>query len=267
MLILALSIPAALILLAGFVRWLEPRLAFFPTAGESVSASELGVGCEPLTIETHDGERLRGWSLVDSAARARVLYFHGNGGNLSAWAPVVAGVARQGYSVFAFDYRGYGLSTGRPTEQGLYRDVEAIVDRFWRAPSNVPIVYWGRSLGATMAAYASTLRKPDGVILESGFPDVRALIHGSPLLMVLAPFSTYRFPSAHFVNRLDGPVPVLVLHGDDDHVIPIAQGRALFDSIKAPKRFVAVPGGDHNDVSPPDAAGYWKAVNDFIESL
>jgi fermentation-respiration switch protein FrsA (DUF1100 family) len=146
-------------------------------------------------------------------------------------------------------------------------DVEAVVDRFWRAPSQVPIVYWGRSLGVAMAAYASTIRKPDGLILESGFPDVRALIRGSLLLRLLAPFSTYRFPSAQFVNRLDGVVPVLLLHGDADHVIPIAQGRALFDAITAPKKFVAVRGGDHNDVSPSDAAAYWEAISGFIESL
>jgi uncharacterized protein len=87
--------------------------------------------------------------------RARILYCHGNGGNLSIWALILTGIARRGLSVFAADYRGYGLSTGRPTEQGLYRDVDAVVERFWRdITTDVPVVYWGRSLGGAMAAYA-----------------------------------------------------------------------------------------------------------------
>ena len=268
MLTLVLGVIATLVLLAALVRLLEPRFAFFPMAGESVTPRELGVDYQPLTINTHDGERLSGWSLTGPVAHAQILYLHGNGGNLSMWAPIVAGIAQRGYTVLAFDYRGYGLSTGRPTEQGLYRDVDAVVERFWRdSSSTLPIVYWGRSVGVAMAAYVATVRQPDGLILESGFPDARSLIRGSPLLAFLALFSTYRFPSNDFLRRLGKPVPGLVLHGDADHVVPIRQGRALFDAIAAPKRFVTVHGGDHNDLTPSDVETYWGAVGEFITSL
>ena len=237
-------------------------------AGESVTPRDFGVDYDSAAVRTRDGERLRSWSLAGPTARARIVYFHGNGGNLSVWAPIVAGIARRGYSVFAFDYRGYGLSTGRPTEQGMYRDVDAVVERFWRDSSgDTPVVYWGRSLGVAMAAYAATVRAPDGLILESGFPDARSLIRTSPVLACLALFSTYRFPCSEFINRLGTPVPVLVVHGDDDHVVSLTQGRALFDAIAAPKRFVIVRGGDHNDLAPSDPATYWAAVGGFIESL
>ena len=264
MLTVLLLLPAALIVLTALVRLLEPRFAFFPTAGESVTPREFGVDYESVTVRTRDGERLRSWSLTCPAARARIVYFHGNGGNLSVWAPIVAGIARRGYSVFAFDYRGYGVSTGRPTEQGMYRDVDAVVEQFWRDSSGgTPVVYWGRSLGVAMAAYAATVRAPDGLILESGFPDARSLIRTSPLLAFLALFSTYRFPCSEFLNRLGKPVPVLVMHGDDDHVVSITQGRALFDAIAAPKRFVTVRGGDHNDLAPSDPDTYWEALRRF----
>lgn len=263
-----LGVLAALILLAALVRLLEPRYAFFPMAGESVTPRELGMEYEALTINTRDGEQLHGWSLAGPAVRAHIFYFHGNGGNLSIWAPIVTAIARHGYTVLALDYRGYGLSTGRPTEQGLYRDVEAVVERFSRPSlTGVPVVYWGRSLGVAMAAYAATIRKPDGLILESGFPDARSLMRGSLLLRFLALFSSYRFPSTAFLNRLSTPVPVLVLHGDEDRIVSIAQGRALFDAITAPKQFVTVRGGDHNDLSPADADRYWEAVEGFIDSL
>ncbi len=268
MLTVAIGVPAAILLFALLARLIEPRVAFFPTRGESATPRDFGVAFEPVTVGTRDGEQLRAWSLASPTPRARVLYFHGNGGNLSVWAPILSGVARRDYSVLGFDYRGYGLSTGRPTEQGLYRDVDAVVERFWQGSAEgTPVVYWGRSLGVAMAAYAATVRAPDGLILESGFPDAQALVRTSPVLAPLALFSSYRFPSTEFLHRLGAPVPVLVVHGDDDRVISIAQGRALFDAIAGPKQFHVIRGGDHNDAVPPDPETYWAAVDRFVESL
>jgi fermentation-respiration switch protein FrsA (DUF1100 family) len=256
----------ALAVVALLVRVFESRFAFFPSAGETVTPREFGVEYEALSVTARDGPRLQAWALQHPAPRALVVYFHGNGGNLSVWAPILTGIASQGYSVLAFDYRGYGLSTGRPTESGLYRDVDAVVERFWSGsqPSD-PVVYWGRSLGVAMAAYAATRRAPDGLILESGFPDVWSLVRSVPPLMLFAPFSTYRFPSAGFLEHVTAPV--LVLHGDNDRIIPIAQGRALFRRITGPKQFVTIHGGDHNDLAPPDPRAYWEAVSAFIASL
>ncbi len=128
-------------------------------------------------------------ALLVRLSESGFAYFHGNGGNLSIWAPILAGIARQGYAVTAFDYRGYGNSTGRPSERGLYRDVDAIVERFWSEPRPAgPVVYWGRSLGRAMAAYAATVRAPDGLIRESTSPDVRSLVRTQPLLALLAVF-------------------------------------------------------------------------------
>jgi len=263
-LLLALVIVAAG--LAAFVRWLEPRFAFFPTPGETTTPPEFGVAFEPATVDTADGEHLRVWHLRAGLPRALVVYFHGNGGNLSVWAPILAGVARRGYDLVAFDYRGYGVSTGRPSESGLYRDVDAIVQHAVasRQPS-LPIVYWGRSLGSTMAAYASTRQRPDGVILESGFPDARALVRSSPVLALLALFSTYRFPTAEYANA--GRAPALVMHGTADSVIPFELGRALYDRLAGAKTFFEIAGGDHNDVRPTDELAYWRAVDDFVSRL
>src|SRR5215831_12370527 len=128
------------IVLAGltvFARWLEPQLAFFPSTGEDVTPRQFGVPYEAITIDTSDGEHLRAWIMTAANPRARIVYFHGNGGNLSNWAPIVAGIVKRGYSVAAIDYRGYGLSTGRPTERGLYRDTDAVLARVWTgAPSD-----------------------------------------------------------------------------------------------------------------------------------
>ena len=187
----------AMIVLALGVRWLEPRFAFFPSAGEQDTPAALGVRFEGATLTTQDGEQLRGWFVPSAAPRALVVYFHGNGGNLSVWLPILAEIQKQGFSVAAIDYRGYGASTGRPTEQGLYKDVDAALEWSRRlVTAGVPVVYWGRSLGTTMAAYAAAKRRPGALILESGFPSARSVLRGSPLLAFLSVFSTYRFPTA-----------------------------------------------------------------------
>ena len=259
---------AALGVVVVAVRWLEPRFAFFPSSGEDATPDDFGVEFEAVSIATRDGEQLRGWWMRCPSPRARLLYFHGNGGNLSMWAPILSAIVRRGYEVLAFDYRGYGLSTGRASEQGLYRDVDAVVDYFSQhASTNDPRVYWGRSLGVVMAAYASTVVPPDGLILESGFPSARSLLRTSPVLFVLSALSSYRFPAAMFLQRRTRRAPVLVVHGDADTIVPLEQGRALFEGTPEPKQFVIVRGGDHNDAAPADPVTYWQAVERFVAGL
>jgi uncharacterized protein len=247
---------------------LEPRMAFFPFAGEQVTPAAHGLTFQPLTIETHDGESLRGWWMPHPSPRAQVIYFHGNGGNLSIWSDVLAGVVAQRFSVLAVDYRGYGASTGRPSERGLYRDVDATIARFHaglRDPSR-PLLYWGRSLGATMAARGAAVREPDGLVLESGFRDAVSLFDRNPIMWGLSWFASYRFTTVKWLTRVN--CPILVLHGTADSVIPFRHGRALFEAIRSPrKRFVEIPGGDHNDLAPPDPASYWTAITSFVEEL
>jgi fermentation-respiration switch protein FrsA (DUF1100 family) len=277
----ALTLLAAVAVLFVLVRLLEPRLAFFPFHGETTTPRDLGLEYESLTIETRDGERLRAWLIASrrpphsapSTQHPLVVYFHGNGANLSNWTPIVCAIARQGYTVLAFDYRGYGVSSGSPTEKGLYRDVDAVVDHVWKrvkpdgpsAPLRLgPVIYWGRSLGVSMAAYAAARHQPDGMILESGFPDARSLFRGSPMAF-LALFSSYRFPAAEYLRAVT--VPALVMHGDADSVIPYERGRELYERIGGPKVFLTIKGGDHNDETPRNETSYWQAVRKFVDDL
>jgi len=253
------------------VRWLvrayEAHLAFFPTRGEDETPAASDLPFTPATVTTSDGEHLRSWHLVHDNPRARIVYFHGNGGNLSLWCDVLVDLWRQGYDVVAFDYRGYGESTGAPSEQGLYRDVDAFV-RFVHErlpPATAPLIYWGRSLGTTMAAYAATVRPPDGVVLEAGFPSMRAVVRSSPVLWVLSWVSSYEFPTARWMAA--ARVPALVVHGDADSVIPYRLGQQLYAQLPGPKRLVTITGGDHNDAPPRDAKAYWEAVAGFVAEV
>ena len=257
---------AAVLLVKLLVVSIEARLAFFPLRGIDATPRDRGIPYEELDVTTSDGETINAWLMTHESPAAEVLYFHGNGGNLSVWLPILEGIHRRGLTVLAVDYRGYGKSSGAPSERGLQRDAEAIVARFWeRRTSRTPVIYWGRSLGASIGAYAATKRPPDGLILESGFPSASAIVRTNPIMAALALFSSYTFPTARLLERVDRPV--LVIHGDRDSIIPFPLGEELFAAIKTDKRFYRIPGGDHNDSEPPDADAYWTEVRGFISRV
>ena len=249
----------------GLVAWLQPRMAFFPWEGIQETPSTAHVDYRDVKIPTADGPVLHGWWIPHPAPRANVIYWHGNGGNLSLWLDVLIDLHRRGFSVLAVDYRGYGASTGKPSEQGLYKDAQAVTEFFdkeLRRPG-LRTIYWGRSLGCAVASFASSRYKPDAVILESPFADVRTLFAGNPLMLALNMFATYRFPTATHLERYHGPL--LVLHGDADSIIPFAAGQKTFERAASDqKTFVVLKGADHNDLHAEHPA-YWKAIDAFLQ--
>lgn len=263
----AVVVLVGLVVVKVLVAILEPRMAFYPLRGLDATPRQLGIPYQEIALETTDGERVYSWLLAHPAPRAEVLFWHGNGGNLSIWLDVIADIHDQGFTVLALDYRGYGKSTGRPTEEGVYRDSEAVTRYFWETlhDSGNKVLYWGRSLGATVAAYATTLAKPDGLILEAPFSDKRSLLRHYPLLALLGLFSSYRFPTAEFLRGFDRPV--LVVHGGEDQVIPFEAGKDLFDRLETSKRFVAIPSAGHDDLHAVDRETYRRAVREFTEGL
>jgi hypothetical protein len=264
---LLVLIALAAVLVATLVWIAAPRLAFFPLAGEDVTPERFGVRFEAQELRTSDGERLQAWWMPHEQPRAQVVYFHGNGGNLSVWSDILVEVRRRGFDVLAIDYRGYGLSTGSPSETGLYRDADAALEHLHSRlrRREVPLIYWGRSLGTPVAAYATSRHTPDGVILEAGFSDLQTLLRDQPVMWALSWFTPYRFPTARWMQGAG--VPALVLHGTRDSVIPFAQGQRLFDRLEGEKRFFAIAGGDHNDSRAPDAEAYWQVVHEFVSRL
>ena len=125
-------------------------------------------------------------------------------------------------------------------------------------------MYWGRSLGGAVAAYATTVRRPDGLVLESTFPDKVSVIRLNPVLRLLNVFASYTFPTTTFLEGFDRPT--LVIHGDADSIVPYAGARRVYEAVSGPRTLVTIPGGDHNDVYGPEAAEYWRAVDEFIDA-
>ena len=261
-----LTIVLILLGLWALVAWLQPRMAFFPWRGIQQTPESAGIPYTDLKITTADGVTLHGWWIEHPSPRGLVVYWHGNGGNLSLWMDVLLDIHRRGFSVVAVDYRGYGASDGSPSEKGLYRDAEAVSDYVARnrARPGLRTIYWGRSLGCAVASYAAAKSPPAALILESPFPNVRALFVGNPVMLGLSVFSTYRFATASHLQDYRGPL--LVIHGDADSIIPFSAGRKVYDRAPGgPKTFAVLRGADHNDVhgSHPD---YWPAVDRFLDA-
>jgi fermentation-respiration switch protein FrsA (DUF1100 family) len=259
-LVVGVVVVAALKLL---VSWFEPRAVFFPSRGEQETPARLGIRYESLRLHASDGVDIAAWQLEPDAPKADIVYFHGNGGNLSLWLPVFATLHHFGYRVLAVDYRGYGLSGGKPSERGLYADAEAAARHAEsNRTGNRPLVFWGRSLGGPIAAAAAKSVRPDAVVLESTFPDKAAVLRGNPVMRVLNTFSSYRLSTVDQLRGFTGPV--LVIHAERDRIIPFALGRELFERIEGPKTFVTLKDGDHNDLYDRTHASYWDPIHKFI---
>jgi hypothetical protein len=252
-----------LVVLKLVVMWLEPRAVFFPSRGEQETPEQLGIEYRPLRLRAADGVEISAWQLEPESPTADIVYFHGNGGNLSLWLPVFATLHSFGYRVLAIDYRGYGLSDGTPSERGTYLDAEAAA-RHAHADRGAgrPLIYWGRSLGGPVAAAAARSLPPDALVLENTFPDKAAILRGNPIMRMLNVFTSYRLGTAEHLRGFTRPV--LVIHAERDRVIPFALGRELFERIDAPKTFVTLKDGDHNDLYDRHNTGYWEPIHAFI---
>ena len=197
-----------------------------------------------------------------------LVWFHGNAGNISNRVDNLAELhSRLGMNIFIFDYRGYGKSEGSPSEEGIYRDARAALAYLQARPEPAPqqIVYFGRSLGAAVAIGLAGQQPPAGLVLVAPFTSLgdmaRIVYPYLPLKWLLG----NRYNSAARISQLHQPV--LIMHGDQDEIVPLSQGDKLLEAANPPKRFQVLPGAGHNDTY--SAAGdiYWHALSEFLGSL
>jgi uncharacterized protein len=249
------------------LRWFEHSQVYFPFREFESSADVLGRPWQEVQFEAKDGTPLHAWFFpaATNAPRAHlaVLLCHGNGGNISHRLEYYQVLLGLGLNVFAFDYRGYGRSAGRPSEAGTYLDAEAAYDwllhKGFKAEQIVPL---GESLGGAIATELAVRRPVGGLILQSTFtsvPDIGA---------ELFPFLPVRWICSIQYNTLSKlpkvKVPVLVAHSPADTIVPFAHGEKLFAAANEPKLFCKM-NGDHND-SVAEVAEYAQALERFFQT-
>jgi fermentation-respiration switch protein FrsA (DUF1100 family) len=220
-----------------------------------------------VALRTADGERLHGWWIPATAPSiGHVLLFHGNAGNVGDRVPHVALLSAAGFDVLAFDYRGYGRSRGRPSEQGIARDAIAARDALLRQEGVDPArtLYLGESLGGAVALALAIDLPPAGLILQSAFTSVRdmARLHYPFVPRALVPDA---YPSVRLIRRLQAPL--LVLHGARDPIVPLMYGEALFDAAPDPKRIEVFAGAAHNDLIACAGRDWIQAITGWAADL
>lgn len=260
-----IGLPVGFLLLRRF----EASATFHPERAALGGLWRVPRGAEEVWFETSDGVKLFGWFFRSTAqpAGATVIYFHGNGGNLSYCDWVGESLSARGFDVLLFDYRGYGRSQGEPTdERGLYADADAAYDFVTKARGVDArrVVLYGQSLGTAAAADVASRRECGALVLESG------LSSASDMAGAFIPWLP-RFVRGLTKNKLDSVgklprvgCPVFVVHGGRDEIIPVAQGRRLFEAAPEPKRLHVVEGAGHNDLSIVGGEQYIDSLAQFI---
>jgi len=251
--------------LALLVAVFQSRFVYMPPREILWTPREAHIDYEDLELTTADGGTINAWFVPDDGARGTLIFCHGNAENIGGLQDYIEFYRTFGVNVLVFDYRGYGNSSGKPSEKATYEDVLAcwkyLTEKRGMPPEK--IVVYGRSLGGAVAAWLAARERPRALILESAFtsvPDVAAA--ALPFLPVRL-LAHIRYETKDYIRRVK--CPVLVMHGPSDEVIPFEHGKSLFEIANEPKRFVEMK-GFHNDSPWTRGEEFRNAVDEFLSA-
>lgn len=243
------------VLFAVGIYFFGDRLIFRPPPASYSETDDL------LKIIAEDGQQLSALYLQNAEAQYTILYSHGNASDIGTVRSNLENIRAAGFSVFAYDYRGYGTNAGTPSERGTYRDIEAayryLTEQLALSPNQV--IVHGQSVGGGPSVYLAAQEPVGGLILESTFTKIFRVVLPFPIL----PFE--KFPNIDRLAQVD--CPVLVIHGQSDRIIPFWHGQALFTAAQEPKQSFWVQDADHNDVQNVAGASYRQTLQQFAQQI
>jgi fermentation-respiration switch protein FrsA (DUF1100 family) len=249
-------IPIAVYVGLFMIAWLFPnKVIFRPQASFYKDDTSI------IKLATSDGETISAKFYENPAAKFTILFSHGNAEDIGSIEPFIQQLRKSGFSVLAYDYHGYGTSTGSPTEDNAYRDIDAAY-QYLAEERSIPasqIILHGRSLGGAVAVDLASRQDVGGLILESTFTSAARVLTRIRVI----PFD--RFESIDKIG--DVTCPVLVVHGKQDLTIPFHHGEALFEAAQGQRSFLWVDEAGHNDVFHRARERYLDAIKQFAENL
>lgn len=247
---------------------LEDLFVFQPSVWEERNWAQLsGLPLEEVWLPVDEVVTVFGWFVNAGPTNPVLLWCHGNAGNVSHRLENIRQLYQRGISVMIFDYRGYGRSTGVPSEAGLYQDALTSYDYLihQRRIAHERLIIFGRSLGSVVAGEVAVKRPVAGLIIEGSFPSIQAMSDqhywGLPARWLM----DVEFNLAEKIHALH--VPLLVIHGEQDSIVPMALGRQVFDAAHEPKRWYVVSGAEHNDVPYVGGEPYFREIDTFIQRV
>jgi len=247
----------------AYLRYFEKKGIYYPTKEIESTPINVGLKYGDVFFDTDDGLKLNGWFIPAENPRGTLLFCHGNAGNISHRIEIIKIFNRLNLNVFIFDYRGYGKSQGSPTEVGLYRDTQAAY-KYLLSRKNInkeTIVIYGKSIGANVAIDLASKVKAAALISESGFSSAydmgKKLFPYLPVKWII----TVKYNALTKIKNI--PIPKLIIHSQDDEIVPFKLGKKLFEAALAPKEFYHMRGG-HNEAIFMAREEYSVQINNFL---
>lgn len=247
-----------------FLRYIERHTLFYPTKEVASFPDRANLEFQEVFFKTADHVTLNGWYVPSKGATTTILFCHGNAGNISHRIEKLKFFHALGYNVFIFDYRGYGRSEGRPSEKGFYNDAKAAYE--WLLTRGIPnsqIIGYGESIGGAVMIDLASKEVMKAIILDSTLTSVKDLItHAYPFVPYWV-FSS-RFDSESKIKSIK--VPKLIIHSQNDEIIPFAAGKKLYEISPGPKDFCPIHGG-HNSCFNESREPLKEKIGDFISRI
>jgi len=257
-----------------FPRFIEKGLIFHPgKSNDSATPDVYGIEYDDVIFRTEDGLNLNGWFVPGKKSSPdadlhTLLWFHGNAGNINRRLDNIKMIyERVPVNVFIIDYRQYGRSEGKISEQGTYLDSRAALAYLHSRDdiNNEKIIFFGRSLGSAVAVHLALEEKCRALILETPFTSILEMGKKLyPFLPVRLLLKT-KYDSLSKIG--DIKVPILVMHGDKDDLVPFEHGRELYEAANEPKEFYTIPGAGHNDTHIVGGDEYFEVIKKFVNKL
>ncbi len=258
---IAVVVAGIYVLFFLLVQIMETGMLYHPIRSYLTDGELSSRGIQRYRLKTPDGPEIDVWYC--SGDSLTLLLCHGNAGSNDDRLEQVLRLNAMGHGVVLFDYRGYGVSSGHPTEKGLYRDAHAVYD--WMiAKQHIKesrIVVYGTSLGAAVAAELACQTNPRSLILETAMTSKLEIARDIMPFFPAFLFTWDQFETVRYLNKVH--VPVLITHGTADEVIPYSHGERLFQAAREPKFFLSVPGAHHNDIWIVGGNPYFDSIHRF----
>ncbi len=245
----------------------QPAFTFYPTRDVPYNPGDIGLEYEKVQLRTPDHLVLSGWYIPAKDAQFTVLFCHGNGGNIAYTLDSINIFNELNLNCFVFDYRGYGHSQGKPTEEGTYIDAQTAYNWLKNEKKVKPadIIIFGWSIGGSIAAHLAGNVEARGLAIESGFTSYVDIGRKFYPYMPVKLFARYSFRTSDYLKQID--CPVLIIHSRNDEIIPFELGLRLYEeAAKEPKEFLEITGG-HNDGFLHSGQIYREGLTNWIKFL
>lgn len=262
---IAIYLAILFVFFVAYIKYTERQLTFFPMRKVDFTPKFIGLNFEDLYLTTADNVRVNAWFVPADQARYTILFYHGNAGNMSHRLDKILLLHKMQLNVLIIDYRGYGLSSGSPTEPGIYRDGQCAYDYLTKERKIKPenILVFGESLGSAVAINLTSQQAVRGLILEGAFSSSRDMAKR---------ISVY-IPAWFFINGFDSlskigkvNVPKLFIHSRNDEIVPFHLAQKLYARASEPKQFTELSGG-HNTAYIDSQEKYIASIASFIQQL